>query len=89
MARDLDISQSSLSEIESSKRNIDMEMLQKYSKALHVPASTFVLFAENLEGRPPTRKNRYVVADWALKTLERLVPADVLERERGDSQTLL
>lgn len=91
LAKDLDISQSSLSEIESSKRTVDMDLLQRYSEALHVPMSTFVLFSEDLKGRPPTRRNKYIVADWALKTLERLIPAEVLEKERsgGTQETLL
>ena len=89
MAKELGISQSSLSEIEASKRTVDMDLLRKYSTVLKVPMSTFVIFSEDLEGRPPARKNRYVVADWALKTLERLVPDDRLEKERQAQSTLL
>ena len=82
LAKDLGISQSYLSEIESSRRNVDMSLLEKYSQALGVPKSTFVIFSEGLEGKPPTRSGKYVVADWALRLLERLIPNELLKEER-------
>ena len=89
MAKALGISQSYLSEIESSKRNVDVGLLEKYSQALRVPKSTFVIFSENLEGKPPARAGKYVVADWALRLLERLIPHDVLRNEREAAQSNL
>lgn len=86
MAKALGISQSYLSEIESSKRNVDVDLLDKYSRALGVPKSTFVVFSEDLEGKPPARTGKYVVADWALRLLERLIPDEVLKRERAGAQ---
>lgn len=83
MARDLGISQSYLSEIEQSRRNVDVALLEKYSSALKVPKSTLMIFSEGLEGMPPVRSGKYVVADWALKILERLVPDEILEKERS------
>jgi transcriptional regulator with XRE-family HTH domain len=89
MAKDLGISQSYLSEIESSRRSVDIALLDKYSKALGVPKSTFVIFSENLEEKPPARTGKYVVADWALRLLERLIPDELLKKERQEGQGLL
>ncbi len=89
MAKALGISQPYLSEIESSKRSVDIDLLERYSRALHVPKSTFVVFSENLEGKPPARSGKYVVADWALRLLERLIPHDVLKKEREAAQSNL
>lgn len=89
MAKELGISQSYLSEIESSKRSVDIDLLDKYSRALRVPKSTFVVFSENLEGKPPARSGKYVVSDWALRLLERLIPDDVLTKEREAAQSNL
>lgn len=86
MARDLGISQSYLSEIESSRRNVDVALLERYSKALGVPKSTFVIFSEDLEDKPPARTGKYVVADWALRLLERLIPDEQLKTERAAAQ---
>jgi transcriptional regulator with XRE-family HTH domain len=89
MAKLLGISQSYLSEIESSKRNVDVDLLDKYSQALRVPKSTFLVFSESLEGKPPARTGKYVVADWALRLLERLIPDDLLKKERAAQDDLL
>lgn len=89
MARDLGISQSYLSELESSKRNVDIDLLDKYSRVLGVPKSTFVIFSEDLEGKPPARSGKYVVADWALRLLERLIPDELLKKERAAAQSNL
>jgi hypothetical protein len=47
-----------------------------------IPKSTFLIFSESLEGKPPVRNGRYIISDWALKILERLIPNDLLETER-------
>jgi transcriptional regulator with XRE-family HTH domain len=89
LAEELGISQPYLSEIESSKRNVDVALLDRYSKALKVPKSFFVVFSEELEGKPPARSSRYVVADWALRLLERLVPDETLKQERPSANRQL
>lgn len=89
MARDLGISQSHLSAIEKSNSSVDVALLDKYSKTLGIPKSTLMIFSENLEGKPPVRSGRYVVADWALNILRRLVPDEIREKEQGQMETLL
>jgi len=89
MSRELGISQSYLSEIETSRRNVDMSLLEKYSRSLGIPKSTLVLFSEGLEGKPPARSGRYVIADWALRILERLVPDEIILKERQEAERQL
>ena len=89
LARDLGISQSYLSEIEKSQANVDVALLDRYSKALSIPKSTLMVFSEGLEGKPPVRSGRYVVADWALNILKRLVPDEILAQEQGEAQKTL
>ena len=84
MAKDLGISQSYLSEIEKSRTNVDVALLEKYSLALGIPKSTLMIFSEGLEGKPSARTGRYVVADWALNILRRLVPDDIISKEREE-----
>ena len=86
MAKDLGISQSYLSEIEKSRANVDIALLEKYSQALRIPKSTLMIFSEGLEGKPPARTGRYVVADWALNILRRLVPDDVISKEKEGAE---
>lgn len=89
MAKDLGISQSYLSDIEKSNSNVDVALLEKYSKALGIPKSTLMIFSENLEGKPPVRSGRYIVADWALNILKHLVPDEIIEEDRAKTDTLI
>lgn len=89
MAQELGISQSHLSAIEKSSSNVDVALLEKYSKALGIPKSTLMIFSERLEGKPPVRSGRYIVADWALNILRRLVPDEIREKEQGQTETLV
>lgn len=70
MAEKLHISRSHLSEIESGKKSISVELLSRYADAFDVPASTFLSFAEALEGtssrRQANAKKLLSVLDWVL-----------------------
>jgi len=48
LAEQLDISNSYLSEIESGKKPITVDLLEKYSKIFKVPMSTFLLFKDQI-----------------------------------------
>lgn len=89
LARDLGISQSYLSDIEKSNANVDVSLLDKYSRVLGIPKSTLMVFSEGLEGKPSVRSGRYVVADWALNILRRLVPDEVVRKEEDQEEKLL
>lgn len=55
LAKRLGISTSYLSEIEHGKKAASLELLDQYSKVFNVPASTFLLFKEQLHGEQDKR----------------------------------
>ena len=57
LAIDLGISKSYLSEIESGKKLVSMDILQRYSDIFDIPASSLVFFSESMEkeGQIPKR----------------------------------
>lgn len=50
LAKQLGISTSYLSEIESGKKTASLDLLDQYSRIFKVPASTFLLFKERMHG---------------------------------------
>lgn len=72
MAEKLHISRSHLSEIESGKKAVSVDLLTRYADAFDVPASTLLSFAEALDGPSPRReanaKKLLSVLDWVLDT---------------------
>jgi len=58
----LEISRSYLSEIESGKKNINIDLLNKYSTVFDIPSSSLLLFSENLENNKLSEKTRVYVA---------------------------
>jgi transcriptional regulator with XRE-family HTH domain len=51
LAKQLSISKSYLSEIESGKKTASIELLEKYSKEFDMPLSSLMLFSESLENK--------------------------------------
>ncbi|UTA79267.1 helix-turn-helix transcriptional regulator [Halomonas sp. XH26] len=71
LALKLNMSKSYLSEIESGKKSIGYDLLEKYSELFDVPVSSLVFFSENLEEADTIpEKFRSVVADKILKIME-------------------
>lgn len=71
LALKLDMSKSYLSEIESGKKSVGYELLEKYSELFDVPVSSLVFFSENLEEADTIpEKFRSVVADKILNIME-------------------
>lgn len=58
MAAKLDISASYLSEIETGKKRPSLELLEKYSEIINVPASTFLLFVESTDNTNNTKRRK-------------------------------
>lgn len=78
LAKDLGISQSYLSEVESGEKEATLTLLQKYSDEFDIPLSAILFFAEQ-EGASiagPDRKRR--VAKGTLKVLKALLPKDLV-----------
>jgi transcriptional regulator with XRE-family HTH domain len=74
MARQIDLSQPYLSEIERGQKEVTLDILRRYSDSLNVPISSLLLFAERIEGMPPPSHRRVIIAGKVLNLLKRLVP---------------
>ncbi len=70
LAEDLGISKSYLSELESNKKTVSIEVLEKYSKHFSVPVSSLMLFSENLDAAKKSDKLRIKCASKILKIME-------------------
>lgn len=68
LAKRLQVSNSFISEIESGTKQPTLGLLEKYSVAFGIPASTFLVFVEE-QIRPPTEKQK-ARAQKVLKFLE-------------------
>ena len=72
----LGISQSMISEIEKGKKNVTLEVLEKYSTELGIKKSQLMFFAEELEDEPTHKRGRLIVANKAIELLQKLAPRD-------------
>ena len=71
LAKKLELSKSYLSEIESGKKPVGFELLEKYSSIFDIPVSSLVFFSENLDKKESVPERfRYVVADKILNIME-------------------
>jgi len=70
LAEDLKISKSYLSEIESGRKSISMDILQKYSEIFSVPVSSLLLFSENMDAAKASDKLRLKCANKIIKIME-------------------
>lgn len=76
MAEEMKLSQPYLSEIENGRKEVSLEILQRYSERLKVPMSSLMLFAEKIQGMPTPSRGRLFIAGKTLALLRRLVPED-------------
>ena len=74
LAAELGISVSYLSELEAGNRRINLDLITKYSEVFDIPASSLLLFSEQLESGKFTERARVMVAgkiiaimDWMAK----------------------
>tara|TARA_R110001583_G_scaffold139036_1_gene291091 strand:- start:1267 stop:1575 length:309 start_codon:yes stop_codon:yes gene_type:complete len=71
LAEKLDISKSYLSEIESGKKPISLELLNKYSNTFEIPVSSLIFFSENIgKGTLSSSKFKKVVASKIVNVME-------------------
>ena len=71
LAEKLGISKSHLSELESGKKAVSVDLLKRYANIFDVPPSTFLSFMEALEGGVSERKRERAkkllrVLEWTL-----------------------
>lgn len=79
LAKKLGISNSYLSEIESGKKSVAIDLLEAYARTFKIPASTFLIFVEQSKGKvDPKRKER---ADKLLRFFEWVLSDDESEEE--------
>lgn len=76
MSQATGISQAMISEIERGTKAVTLETLDRYSEALGVRKSDLMFFAEEIEGQAPIRKGRLIIAEKALRILDRLKPEE-------------
>lgn len=73
----LGISQGYVSDIEKGNREVTLDLLGRYSRALGIPMSSLMLFAEQMEGGPPVARGKLLLAGKALNFLKRIMPDDL------------
>jgi transcriptional regulator with XRE-family HTH domain len=74
MAEELKLSQPYLSEIERGRKEVTLDVLQRYSGRFSIPMSSLMLFAERIEGQPKPSRGRILVAGKTLSFLKKLMP---------------
>lgn len=70
LCKDLGISNSHLSEIESGKKQPTIELLTKYSEFFEISLSSILFFSENIDIPKPTTKLKSSVAKKVIHLLE-------------------
>lgn len=82
LAKNLGISRSYLSEIESGKKEPSLDLLQRYASYFRIPLSSLLLFSESLEKPKRSDKLRLSAADKVLKMLQWIET----KSEKGDGE---
>ena len=76
LADRLGVAQSLVSDVESGRKGVSMDLLERYSDALGVRMSKLLFFAEEIEGQPIGRRGKLIIAEGILKLLEHLAPRE-------------
>lgn len=83
LAQSLNVSTAHISEIETGKNTITLEMLQKYAHYFDVPASHILLFSEELEAEHKNRKAfRLFIAKKIVNIMDWIIEKDA-EKEKN------
>lgn len=70
LCKELGISNSYLSEIESGKKQPTIDLLTKYSEYFEIPLSSILFFSESIDAPKPTTKLRTSIAKKVINILE-------------------
>ena len=79
LSKELELSQSMISEIERGSKSVSMEVLERYSNRLGIRMSQLLFFAEEIEGEPPLTRGKLIVANKVLQLLDSLKPKDAID----------
>jgi transcriptional regulator with XRE-family HTH domain len=74
----LNVSQSTISEVESGTKSVSMELLERYSEKFDVRMSQLLFFAEELDGQPIKTRGKLIIASHVLSLLEKLSPKEII-----------
>lgn len=77
LAERLQISKSYISEIESGKKPVTLDLLQKYADTFSMPLSSLLFFAEQVEGGS-REKVRTAIAGKVVKMLDWIAAKDAV-----------
>lgn len=80
LAKTLDVSPSYLNEVESGKKQVTIDLLQRYSSFFDIPVSSLLYFAE----RKDKHNSRPTVNPIAKKALKMLDWLDTITRDTDD-----
>lgn len=84
LAQRLGISKSYLSEIESGKKTISVDLLGKYSDEFSLPVSSLVFFSEKVSGDKRITENfRAAVAEKAVRIMEWVVERETKKETKA------
>ena len=87
LAGKFEISKSYLSEIESGKKPVSFELLEKYSKEFNIPASSLVFFSESLSGKKGvSEKFRSAFSGKILDIMEWFVEKDDSKKAKAKAK---
>jgi len=76
LASDLGISNSYLSEIESEKKEVSLDVLKKYSEYFNIPMSSLMLFSEKINDNSVSESFRISYTNKVKRILEWVVAKD-------------
>ena len=76
LAADLNISKSYLSLIESGKKPVTLDIVEKYAQRFDIPASSLMFFAESMDGHKIPEKFKRMFAGKILKIMEWMTIVD-------------
>lgn len=79
LAKELELSQSMISDIERGSKAVTLDVLERYSVQLGVRMSQLMFFAEELEREPTKTRGKLVIAGSVLKLLEAFAPKERME----------
>lgn len=81
LARELDLSQSMISDIERGAKSVSLDVIERYSDRLAIRPSQLLFFAEELGDEPPRHRGRLVIAGKVLTLLDKLAPKEQTHEE--------
>jgi transcriptional regulator with XRE-family HTH domain len=83
LANELDISKSYLSEIESGKKTVSIDLLYKYSDYFSVPASSLMMFSENIDAAKKSDRLRLKCAKKIISLMEWVSASNSSKKEEA------